>query len=56
MEFTRSSDSAIVAIKVVIVTGLNFLAGLAMRNYLVAITCSHSEVSQRIVIATAGQS
>ena len=56
MEFARSSDSVIVAIKVVIVTGLNFLAGLAMRNYLVAITCSHSEVSQRIVIATAGQS
>ena len=56
MEFTRSSDSAIVAIKVVIVTGLNFLAGLAMQNYLVAITYSNSEVSQRTVIAIAGQS
>ena len=56
VEFTRSSDSAIVAIKVVIVTGLNYLAGLAMQNYLVAITYSNSEVSQRTIIAIAGQS
>ena len=56
MEFTRSSDSVIVTIKVVIVAGLSFLARLAMRSYLVAIACSHSEVSQRIVVATAGQS
>ena len=51
MEFTRSSDSAIVTIKVVIVTGSSFLAGLVVRNYLMAIACSHSEVSQRIVAA-----
>ena len=54
MEFTRSSDSAIVTIKVVIVTGSSFQAGLAMQNYLVAIACSRSEASQRIVIATIG--
>ena len=55
MEFTRSSDSVIVTIKVVIVAGSSFLARLAMRNYLVAIACSHSEVSQRIVVATTSQ-
>ena len=56
MEFTRSSDSVIVATKVVIVADLGSQAGLVKRNYLMAITCSHSEASQRIVVATVGQS
>ena len=56
MEFTRSSDSVIVTIKVVIVADSSFLAGLVMRNYLVAIACLNSKASQRIVVATASQS
>ena len=41
---------------IVIVMGSSFLAGLVVRNYLMAIACSHSEVSQRIVVTTVDQS